>query len=209
MVLLGSIYTNMDMEIPSCSGCYSRYICLVAISSFQVSFSCFLKCYNIFFRKCYNKITWNYIIWYNQSICLLYLYCYRLEGEAYIHYKAMLISLAIHLILLMFELLVCDQLTTARHYWILVFIPLIFISIVSIAICIWCVKHDRSYEVIINISFITFSINYITKKKCITLGQCLVVGEYPFGKRIIFKILFWTQNSFQLFFWTIAINKKL
>lgn len=71
---------------------------------------------------------------------------FRLEGEAYIHYKAMLISLAIHLILLMFELLVCDQLTTARHYWILVFIPLIFISIVSIAICIWCVKHDRSYE---------------------------------------------------------------
>ncbi|XP_032518233.1 transmembrane protein 185A isoform X2 [Danaus plexippus] len=71
---------------------------------------------------------------------------FRLEGEAYIHYKAMLISLAIHLILLMFELLVCDQLTTNRHVWILVFIPLIFISIVSIAICIWCVKHDRSYE---------------------------------------------------------------
>ncbi|XP_039756912.1 transmembrane protein 185A isoform X2 [Pararge aegeria] len=71
---------------------------------------------------------------------------FRLEGEAYIHYKAMLISLAIHLILLMFELLVCDQLTTTRHVWILVFIPLIFISIVSIAICIWCVKHDRSYE---------------------------------------------------------------
>ncbi|KAJ2951828.1 hypothetical protein O0L34_g13991 [Tuta absoluta] len=71
---------------------------------------------------------------------------FRLEGEAYIHYKAMLISLAIHLILLMFELLVCDQLTTGRHVWILVFIPVIFISIVSIAICIWSVKHDRSYE---------------------------------------------------------------
>ncbi|XP_053608824.1 transmembrane protein 185B isoform X2 [Plodia interpunctella] len=71
---------------------------------------------------------------------------FRLEGEAYIHYKAMLISLAIHLILLMFELLVCDQLTTGRHTWVLVFIPLIFISIVSIAICIWSVKHDRSYE---------------------------------------------------------------
>ncbi|XP_013139931.1 PREDICTED: transmembrane protein 185B isoform X1 [Papilio polytes] len=71
---------------------------------------------------------------------------FRLEGEAYIHYKAMLISLAIHLILLMFELLVCDQLSTSRHLWILVFIPLIFISIVSIAICIWSVKHDRSYE---------------------------------------------------------------
>ncbi|XP_063385206.1 transmembrane protein 185B isoform X1 [Cydia fagiglandana] len=71
---------------------------------------------------------------------------FRLEGEAYIHYKAMLISLAIHLILLMFELLVCDQLSVKRHVWILVFIPLIFISIVSIAICIWSVRHDRSYE---------------------------------------------------------------
>ncbi|PSN41790.1 Transmembrane protein 185B [Blattella germanica] len=70
----------------------------------------------------------------------------RLEGEAYVHYKAMLISLALHLILLMFELLVCDKLESGRHLWILVFIPLIFISIVSIAVCIWAVKHDRSFE---------------------------------------------------------------
>lgn len=72
---------------------------------------------------------------------------FRLEGEAYIHYKSMLISLALHLILLMFELLVCDKLESGRHLWILVFIPLIFISIVSIAVCIWAVKHDRSFEV--------------------------------------------------------------
>lgn len=71
---------------------------------------------------------------------------FRLEGEAYIHYKSMLISLALHLILLMFELLVCDKLESGRHLWILVFIPLIFISIVSIAVCIWAVKHDRSFE---------------------------------------------------------------
>ncbi|KAK4877902.1 hypothetical protein RN001_010408 [Aquatica leii] len=71
---------------------------------------------------------------------------FRLEGEAYIHYKSMLISLALHLILLMFELLVCDKLDSGRHLWILVFIPLIFISIVSIAVCIWAVKHDRSFE---------------------------------------------------------------
>ncbi|XP_048516041.1 transmembrane protein 185B isoform X2 [Athalia rosae] len=70
----------------------------------------------------------------------------RLEGEAYVHYKAMLITLALHLILLMFELLVCDKLESRRHLWILVFIPLIFISIVSIAVCIWAVKHDRSFE---------------------------------------------------------------
>lgn len=47
----------------------------------------------------------------------------------------------------MFELLVCDKLESGRHLWILVFIPLIFISIVSIAVCIWAVKHDRSFEV--------------------------------------------------------------
>ncbi|CAH0727021.1 unnamed protein product, partial [Brenthis ino] len=108
-----------------------------------------------------NTITWSYWavftpIWIWKFLVILgatvgtYVWWqyphFRLEGEAYIHYKAMLISLAIHLILLMFELLVCDQLTTSRHYWILVFIPLIFISIISIAICIWCVKHDRSYE---------------------------------------------------------------
>lgn len=58
----------------------------------------------------------------------------RLEGDAYVHYKAMLITLALHLILLMFELLVCDKLESKRHMWILVFIPLIFISIVSIAV---------------------------------------------------------------------------
>lgn len=89
---------------------------------------------------------------------------FRLEGEAYIHYKSMLISLALHLILLMFELLVCDKLESERHLWILVFIPLIFISIVSIAVCIWAVKHDRSFEVhkyslsIIVICLLIFSI---------------------------------------------------
>lgn len=71
---------------------------------------------------------------------------YRLEGEGYLHYKAMLICLALHMLLLMFELLACDKLETGRHLWILVFIPLIFISIVSIAICVWAVKHDRSFE---------------------------------------------------------------
>lgn len=71
---------------------------------------------------------------------------YRVEGEGYVHYKAMLICLALHLLLLMFELLVCDKLESGRHLWILVFIPLIFISIISIAICIWAVKHDRSFE---------------------------------------------------------------
>jgi len=58
-----------------------------------------------------------------------------------------MITLALHLLLLMFELLVCDNLESRRHYWILVFIPLIFIAIISIAICIWSVKNERSYDV--------------------------------------------------------------
>ncbi|XP_043210991.1 transmembrane protein 185B-like [Amphibalanus amphitrite] len=71
---------------------------------------------------------------------------FRMEGDAYVHFKAMLISLAVHLVLLMFELLVCDRLQSGRHMWILVFVPLIFISILSIVVCVWAVKHDRSCE---------------------------------------------------------------
>ena len=39
----------------------------------------------------------------------------------------MLISLAVHLLLLMFELLAADNLDTRRHKWILVFIPLVVV----------------------------------------------------------------------------------
>ena len=58
-------------------------------------------------------------------------------------------SLATHLLLLMFELLVADNLEfgqNGRHMWILVFVPLVFISLISIPICIWSIRHDRSYE---------------------------------------------------------------
>ena len=27
--------------------------------------------------------------------------------------------------------------------WILVFVPLVFVSMISIAICVWAVRHDR------------------------------------------------------------------
>jgi len=71
----------------------------------------------------------------------------QLNADEYIQYKAMLISLATHLLLLMFELLVADKLDSPdRHMWILVFVPLVFISLISIPICIWSIRHDRSYE---------------------------------------------------------------
>ncbi|XP_071531509.1 transmembrane protein 185A-like isoform X4 [Panulirus ornatus] len=71
---------------------------------------------------------------------------YRLEGQSYIQYRALLISLGLHLFLLMFEVLAADNLENKRHAWVSVFAPLILISIVSIAACIWAVKHDRSFE---------------------------------------------------------------
>lgn len=71
---------------------------------------------------------------------------YRQSDSSYIHFKSMLISLSLQLLLLMFELLVCDKLESSRHFWILAFIPLIFISLLSIAVCIWALKNDRGFE---------------------------------------------------------------
>lgn len=71
---------------------------------------------------------------------------YRNEGDGRVHYQAMVISLFLQCLLLVFEVLACDNLQNDRHLWTLVFIPLIFISVLSIAVCIWAVKHDRSFE---------------------------------------------------------------
>jgi hypothetical protein len=49
-----------------------------------------------------------------QAANLEYEYCCCFQ------YKAMLISLSVHLLLLMFELLVADNLGASRHLWILV-----------------------------------------------------------------------------------------
>lgn len=74
---------------------------------------------------------------------------YRLENDSYIQFKSMLISLSLHLILLMFEFLIVDRLSNEnKHLWILVFIPLIVSSIVSVFFCIWAIKqqNERSFE---------------------------------------------------------------
>lgn len=71
----------------------------------------------------------------------------RLEPDSYSHFKAMLISLSLHLILLLFELLACHKCSSAdNHLWILVFIPLVFGSVASVGSVVWSVKHDRSFE---------------------------------------------------------------
>lgn len=71
---------------------------------------------------------------------------YRLEGDSYVQYKAMVMCTGLHLLLLMFEILACDTLETGTHKWLLVFIPLIVMAVISIFICIWAVKNERSFE---------------------------------------------------------------
>ncbi|XP_070113528.1 transmembrane protein 185A isoform X3 [Equus przewalskii] len=71
---------------------------------------------------------------------------YRAEGETCVEFKAMLIAVGIHLLLLMFEVLVCDRIERGSHFWLLVFMPLFFVSPVSVAACVWGFRHDRSLE---------------------------------------------------------------
>lgn len=124
LALVFHFYTIVDMEGYSSFGCCNRCNSMVSLSSLQVR------------HRIYSNIYCN---------TLLHFLC-RLEGDSYTQFKAMLISLSLHLILLMFELLACDNLTSKRHLWVLVFIPLIFGSVASVGACVWAVKHDRSFE---------------------------------------------------------------
>jgi hypothetical protein len=73
---------------------------------------------------------------------------YRMEGDSYTQYKAMIIATGLHLLLLMFELLACDKLNTNRPQmlWVLVFIPLFCIAVAAIGLCVWALKHGRTFE---------------------------------------------------------------
>ena len=59
----------------------------------------------------------------------------------------MLIAVGLHVLLLMFEVLVCDRVARGAYFWLLVFMPLFFVSPVSVAACVWGFRHDRSLEV--------------------------------------------------------------
>ena len=71
----------------------------------------------------------------------------RIDSESYVHFKSMLLSMSLHLLLLFFEFLACDKLQSKRHIWVLVFLPLYFLSIICIAVSIWALKHERPFEV--------------------------------------------------------------
>ena len=74
-------------------------------------------------------------------------FCFRIEGESYVDFKAMIICLALHLLLLMFEILVCINLSGKQYPWRLMFMPLYVLSCLSVIACIWGFRHDRSVEV--------------------------------------------------------------
>lgn len=71
---------------------------------------------------------------------------YRVDGETGVEFKAMLIAVVIHILLLMFEVLVCDRITRSSYNWLFVFMPLFFISPLSVAACVWGFRHDRTLE---------------------------------------------------------------
>lgn len=138
---------------------------------------------------------------------------YRIQGEGYIHYKAMLISVVLQVLLLMFEVLVCDKLENNRHWWILVFVPLIFISILSVVVCIWAAKHDRSFEVILCHTYFIFylshvlatyiillySIYFLTNRICMLYGLILrLYGCCCFRKHGAINAL---SQGFSVFMW--------
>lgn len=93
----------------------------------------------------------------------------HMDPESYIHFKSMLVSssmpavmldcipfqytffinsiIGLHLLLIFFEVLACDKLQSSRHIWVLVFLPMLLLSLLCIAISIWALKHERSFEV--------------------------------------------------------------
>ena len=71
----------------------------------------------------------------------------RMEGDGFVQFKAMIMTTSMHLMLLVFDILACDNLETDNHSWMFVFIPLMFMSIVSIGFCVWAIKNERSFEV--------------------------------------------------------------
>ncbi|XP_031559342.1 transmembrane protein 185-like isoform X2 [Actinia tenebrosa] len=71
---------------------------------------------------------------------------YRGEGESYVEFKAMIISLFLHLLLFIFEILVCINLRHKMFEWRIMFMPLYVLSSISIIACVWGFRHDRSVE---------------------------------------------------------------
>ena len=93
--------------------------------------------------------SWRMEKWLQCCISLVVSVAARVEGDAYTQYKAMIVATGLQLLLLMFELLACDKLGSNPHkmLWVLVCIPLFCVSVASIGLCVWALKHGRTFEV--------------------------------------------------------------
>ena len=150
--------TKVDVSFfISCNFTFSLMKALVYIDIFGIPSMYFFAVFGaivgslVWWRRPQNRLNADEYIQY--KVCLHFDTVFHFYEQFFTYnfshffFQAMLISLATHLLLLMFELLVADKLDSPdRHMWILVFVPLVFISLISIPICIWSIRHDRSYE---------------------------------------------------------------
>lgn len=62
-----------------------------------------------------------------------------------------------HILLLMFAFLFCYKLNyfneNKKISWLLVFSPLFFQCFMAMMISIWCIRHDKTFEVIFGLQF--------------------------------------------------------
>uniref|UniRef100_A0A914XAS8 Transmembrane protein 185A n=1 Tax=Plectus sambesii TaxID=2011161 RepID=A0A914XAS8_9BILA len=80
----------------------------------------------------------------------------RNDISSEVDFRAMILSAGEHMLLLTFELLACYKLEIepiqalpdhqTQPMWIIVFVPLFFECTISIVICIWSVRQDKSFE---------------------------------------------------------------
>ena len=66
-----------------------------------------------------------------------------------VNFRAMVGSTTLYILLAFYEVLVCTRIDSSapRFPWTLVFIPLYFLAIISIPMCLWAVRNERSFEV--------------------------------------------------------------
>ena len=76
--------------------------------------------------------------------------------------KAIVICLSLNSLLLIFEVLACNQMESIQysrqsgnHLWLVVFMPLFLTSPMSIAACVWGFRHDRGLEVSFQLLFMS------------------------------------------------------
>ncbi len=88
------------------------------------------------------------------KVILFFIFSYNFSRErnSPIQCRALFLNLIETILLLLFELLVCYNLEQRndpqyRLTWIVCFLPLIVLSIISVFTYVWLLRHGRSWEV--------------------------------------------------------------